>query len=86
MPLCPFPRAKRAKWQLYAPDLWEQIEPRLPSAGSVAPSELLRVVAQEPVPGLANTVSLVRQGERVQPVAMRLDAASGRWVVTELRY
>jgi len=63
--------------QLYAPDLWELIEPRLPSAGAVAPSELLRVVAQENVPGLVNTVSLVRRGQRVQPVA---------WVVTELAY
>lgn len=72
--------------RLCAPDLWERIGPSLPRAGAVAPTRLLRVFAQEPVPGLANTVSLVRRGPRVQPVAMRLDAASGRWVITELAY
>jgi Family of unknown function (DUF6459) len=49
-------------------------------------SDLLRVHYQELVPGLANTVAVVQRGSRVQPVAMRLDACSGRWLVTELRY
>jgi hypothetical protein len=49
-------------------------------------SDLLRVHFQELMPGLASTVALVRRGSRVQPVAMRLDACSGRWLVTELRY
>jgi hypothetical protein len=79
-------RSTPALAKLCAPDLWERIEPNLPRAGAVAPTRLLRVIAQEPIPGLANTVSLVRRGARVQPVAMRLDAASGRWVITELAY
>jgi site-specific DNA recombinase len=39
-----------------------------------------------PIPGVANTVAVVERGPRVQPVAMRLDARSGRWLVTELWY
>ena len=31
-------------------------------------------------------VAVVQRGARALPVAMRLDAASGRWVVTELRW
>jgi hypothetical protein len=34
----------------------------------------------------ADTVVVVRRGERMLPVAMRLDAAAGRWTVTELRW
>jgi hypothetical protein len=34
---------------------------------------------------LADTVAVVQRGDRALPVAMRLDAASGRWTVTELR-
>ncbi len=72
--------------RLCAPDLWDRIGERLRRPGTVAPTALLRVLTQEPVPGIANTVSVVRRGLRVQPVAMRLDARSGRWIVTELRY
>ena len=36
--------------------------------------------------GLADTVAVVRKGELVRPVALRLDASRGRWVVTELRW
>jgi hypothetical protein len=35
---------------------------------------------------LADTVAVVQRGDRALPVAMRLDAASGRWMVTELRW
>jgi hypothetical protein len=35
---------------------------------------------------LADTVAVVQRGDRVQPVAMRLDASGGRWAVTELRF
>jgi hypothetical protein len=35
---------------------------------------------------LADTVAVVQRGDRVQPVAMRLDAGGGRWAVTELRF
>jgi len=36
--------------------------------------------------GLADTVAVVRKGELVRPVALRLDACGGRWSVTELRW
>jgi hypothetical protein len=70
------------------PELWELLEQRVQRHGGVLPSgsDLLRVHFQELVPGLANTVAVVQRGSRVQPVAMRLDACSGRWLVTELRY
>jgi hypothetical protein len=35
---------------------------------------------------LADTRAVVQRGARALPVAMRLDAASGRWLVTELRW
>jgi hypothetical protein len=35
---------------------------------------------------LADTGAVVQRGARALPVAMRLDAASGRWLVTELRW
>jgi hypothetical protein len=36
--------------------------------------------------GLADTVAVVWKGDLVRPVALRLDAGAGRWVVTELRW
>ena len=35
---------------------------------------------------LADTVAVVWKGDLVRPVALRLDAGTGRWVVTELRW
>jgi hypothetical protein len=35
---------------------------------------------------LADTVAVVRKGDLVRPIALRLDAGGGRWVVTELRW
>jgi hypothetical protein len=35
---------------------------------------------------LADTVAVVWKGGLVRPVALRLDAGAGRWVVTELRW
>jgi Family of unknown function (DUF6459) len=74
--------------RVFAPELWELLEHQVQRHGGPLPtgSDLLRVHFQELVPGLANTVALVQRGARVQPVAMRLDAYSGRWLVTELRY
>src|SRR5262245_1970647 len=71
-----------------APELWERLEHQVQRHGGLLPrsGDLLRVHYQELVPGLANTVAVVQRGSRVQPVAMRLDACSGRWLVTELRY
>lgn len=74
--------------RVFAPELWDVLGERVQRRGGALPSssDLLRVHYQELVPGLANTVAVVRRGPRVQPVAMRLDASSGRWLVTELRY
>lgn len=71
-----------------SPELWSTLEHQVRRHGGLVPrmSDLLRVHFQELMPGLASTVALVRRGPRVQPVAMRLDACSGRWLVTELRY
>jgi hypothetical protein len=35
---------------------------------------------------VADTMAVVRKGELVRPIALRLDAGGGRWVVTELRW
>ena len=51
-----------------------------------AVGSLVRVVAQEHMPGLAEVTVLVRRGGRVVPVAMRLDGAKGRWELIELQY
>jgi hypothetical protein len=31
-------------------------------------------------------MAVVRRGDLVRPIALRLDAGGGRWVVTELRW
>jgi Family of unknown function (DUF6459) len=74
--------------RVFSPELWDVLEHRVQRHGGPLPrsGDLLRVHFQELVPGLANTVAVVQRGPRVQPVAMRLDACSGRWLVTELRY
>ena len=70
------------------PELWDRLEHQVRRHGGLLPShrDLIRVHFQELVPGIVNTVAVVQRGPRVQPVAMRLDACSGRWLVTELRY
>jgi len=72
--------------RICSPQLWAGIEHRLERRGGPLPSgrALLRVVCQEDLPGLADTVAVVQRGDRVQPVAMRLDASGGRWAVTAL--
>ena len=69
-------------------ELWEVLEPRIGRQGGPLPSgrSVISVRCQEHVPGLADTVAVVRRGELVRPVALRLDASDGRWVVTELRW
>jgi hypothetical protein len=71
-----------------APELWDRLEPQVRRHGGSPPSgrRLIRVHYQELMPGVADTVAVVERGPRVQPVAMRLDARGGRWLVTELRY
>jgi hypothetical protein len=70
------------------PELWDRLEHQVRRHGGPLPSgrKLIRVHYQELIPGVANTVAVVERGPRVQPVAMRLDARSGRWLVTELWY
>jgi hypothetical protein len=50
------------------------------------PSLWAIVPAQAACLMLADTVAVVRKGDLVRPVALRLDASGGRWVVTELRW
>ena len=68
--------------------LWPKLSARLRRSGgpAVPVGSLVRVIAQEHVPGLAEVTVLVRRGGRVVPVAMRLDGAKGRWELVELQY
>jgi len=68
--------------------LWLKLSVRLRRSGgpAVPVGSLVRVVAQEHVPGLAEVTVLVRRAGRVVPVAMRLDGAKGRWELVELQY
>jgi hypothetical protein len=69
-------------------ELWERIDRRLPRRGGafVTGTALVRVMCQEHSPGLADGVAVVRRGQRVNAIAMRIDARDGRWVVTELDF
>jgi Family of unknown function (DUF6459) len=69
-------------------ELWEELEPCIGRRGGPLPSgrSVMSVRCQENMPGLADTVAVVRKGDLVRPVALRLDAGGGRWVVTELRW
>jgi hypothetical protein len=68
--------------------VWPKLSARLRRSGgpAVPVGTLVRVVAQEHTPGLAEVTVLVRRGGRVVPVAMRLDGAKGRWELVELQY
>jgi hypothetical protein len=68
--------------------VWPRLSARLRRSGgpAVPVGSLVRVVAQEHVPGLAEVTVLVRRGGRVVPVAMKLDGAKGRWELVELQY
>jgi hypothetical protein len=74
--------------RICSPQLWARLEQRIGRRGGPLPSgrSLVSVQCQEDTPGLADTVAVVQRGDRVLPVAMRLDASSGRWAVTELRW
>ena len=74
--------------RIFSPQLWEELEHRIGRRGGPLPSgrSLISVQCQEDKPGLADTVAVVRRGELVRPVALRLDACGGRWTVTELRW
>ena len=68
------------------PEVWATLNLRLRRRGGafVTGGSLLRVVCQENSPGLADGVAVVRRGDRVSAVAMRLDASGGRWIVSAL--
>jgi hypothetical protein len=68
--------------------IWPKLSQRLRrSRGPAVPvGSLVRVVAQEHTPGLAEVLVLVRRDGRVVSVAMRLDGAKGRWELIELQY
>jgi Family of unknown function (DUF6459) len=74
--------------RVVSPELWETLEHRICRRGGPLPSgrSVMAVRCQEDAPGLADTVAVVRKGDLVRPVALRLDASRGRWVVTELRW
>jgi hypothetical protein len=68
--------------------VWPKLSARLRRSGgpAVPVGSLVRVVAQEHVPGLAEVTVLIRRSGRVVPLAMRLDGAKGRWELIELQY
>jgi hypothetical protein len=68
--------------------LWQAVADRLQRAGGppVSATSVLRVGVQELQPGLVDAVAVVRRGQRVVFIAMRLEAVPGRWEVTELLY
>jgi Family of unknown function (DUF6459) len=74
--------------RIFSPQLWQALEHRIGRRGGPLPSgrSLISVRSQEHKPGLADTVAVVRKGDLVRPVALRLDACGGRWTVTELRW
>jgi hypothetical protein len=53
---------------------------------SLAPSPWPVLAGQATCLGLMDTLAVVWKGDLVRPVALRLDAGTGRWVVTELRW
>jgi hypothetical protein len=69
-------------------ELWETLERCIGRRGGPLPSgrSVMSVHCQENTPGLADTMAVVRKGDLVRPIALRLDAGGGRWVVTELRW
>jgi Family of unknown function (DUF6459) len=74
--------------RICSPELWAGLEHRIERRGGPLPTgrSVISVRCQESWPGLVDTVAVVQRGARALPVAMRLDAASGRWLVTELRW
>ena len=74
--------------RVVSPELWETLERCIGRRGGPLPSgrSLMSVHCQENTPGLADTMAVVRKGDLVRPIALRLDAGGGRWVVTELRW
>jgi hypothetical protein len=68
--------------------LYDTLAERVRRSGdpAVTAHSLVDVITQEQTPGLVDAVVLLRRGQRVAAVTMRLDAAPGHWQVTELQY
>jgi Family of unknown function (DUF6459) len=68
--------------------LYEKLAERVWRSGgpAVTAHSLVDVITQEQTPGLVDAVVLLRRGQRVDAVTMRLDAAPGHWQITELQY
>jgi hypothetical protein len=68
--------------------LYEKLAERMRRSGgpAVTAHSLVDVITQEQTPGLVDAVVLLRRGQRVAAVTMRLDAPPGHWQVTELQY
>jgi hypothetical protein len=68
--------------------LWQAVADRVQRAGGppVSATSVLRVGVQELTPGLVDAVAVVRRGQRVGFIALRLEAVPGRWEVIELLY
>jgi hypothetical protein len=71
------------------PEVWDRVCAQIrvdPSRPAVLPTQaLVRVHCQEPVPGVANGVAVVRRDGRVTSISITLEAREDRWVVTDLR-
>lgn len=71
------------------PAVWERVRTQLRvdrGRRSVLPKQaLVSVHCQEPLPGLAHGVAVVRRDGRVTSISVRMEARTGGWMVTDLR-
>ena len=69
-----------------APDLWARIQARIGQHGGRPPTSrtIYRVHCQELRPGVVDAVVMAWRGRRIQPIALRLVARGGRWLVADL--
>jgi Family of unknown function (DUF6459) len=70
------------------PSLWAAVAHRIgrPGGPPVSAASVLRVQVQELEPGLADAVTVLRRGQRVVFIAVRLEAVPGHWELIELLY
>jgi hypothetical protein len=70
------------------PSLWAAVANRIGRAGGppVSAASVLRVQVQELQPGLVDAVAVLRRGQRVVFIALRLEAVPGHWELIELLY
>jgi hypothetical protein len=70
------------------PSLWDAVADRVQWTGGppVSGSSVLRVQVQEDTAGLVDAVAVVRRGQRITFIVLRLEAVAGRWELIELLY